>query len=288
MQSYTELRDHWRKSLQGIYDMDETDALFYDTCYRLKGWGKSRVVFEKDTLLTPDEWSSFENILKPLKTHRPIQYIFGDTEFYNLQFKVDEDVLIPRPETAELVDWIVKDHLGKRNLKVLDIGTGSGCIAIALKKNLVHASVFALDVSAHALTVAQINADFYQVEINMMQADIFDLAEMQSDELFDIIVSNPPYILPSEKVNMKQNVLGFEPHIALFTQSEDPLEFYRPIVSFAKLNLNQKGKIYLETNEQYTPFVAAFLSSSGFNEIEIKKDLQGKERFIKAVLPPQP
>ena len=282
--TYSELKLHWRNKLESLYDQDECDQLFYLTCYHIKEWGRSRVLFEKDNKLTDKDEAAFSAILKPLLTCKPIQYIIGEAEFYQLKFKVDEDVLIPRPETEELVDWIVKDFMGKRNIKVLDIGTGSGCIAISLAKNLIHPEVFAIDVSSRALTVAKINAQELHAEVQMLQADILEMHDAVLDEQFNIIVSNPPYITKEEAPSLKHNVLGFEPHSALFVTNNDPLQFYRAIAEFALHNLQQGGTLYFETHEDYHQQVMELLKEKGFLDITSKKDLQNKPRFVRAHL----
>jgi release factor glutamine methyltransferase len=282
--TYSELKLLWRSKLDLIYDQDECDNLFYLACYHLKQWGRSRVLFEKDNLLSAEDEISFSDILKPLLTQKPIQYIIGETEFYQLKFKVDEDVLIPRPETEELVDWIVKDYMGKRNVKFLDIGTGSGCIAISLAKNMIHPQAYAMDVSNQALTVAEINAQELNVELHLLRADILEMNDVVVDENFNLIVSNPPYILQNEAVNMKQNVVGFEPHIALFVTNNDPLQFYKAIADFALLNLQKEGSLYFETHEDYHQQVLQMLQEKGFSNVTSKKDLQNKPRFLRANL----
>lgn len=282
--TYAELKLLWRNKLSAVYDEDECDNLFYLTCYFLKEWGRSRVLFEKDTVLNQDDKKRFNEILKSLVTNKPIQYIFGETEFYGLKFKIDDDVLIPRPETEELVDWVVKDYMGKRNIKFLDIGTGSGCIAVSLAKNMIHPEAYAMDIMPQALTVAEINARELNVNLNLLKADIFELADVVVDEQFDLIISNPPYILESESATMHPNVLFFEPHSALFVTNNDPLQFYKSIADFALLNLKNGGWLYFETHEIYNEKVKQLLESKGFFKVEIKKDLQNKPRFIKALL----
>jgi len=282
--TYSELKLLWRSKLEAIYDQDECDNLFYLTCYHIKQWGRSRVLFEKDNELSEDDEKEFGEILKPLLTQKPIQYIFGETEFYQLKFKVDEDVLIPRPETEELVDWIVQDYMGKRNIKFLDIGTGSGCIAISLAKNMIHAQAYAMDISSQALTVAEINAQELNVELHLLKADILEMSDVVVDENFNLIVSNPPYILKEEAVNMRHNVVAFEPHTALFTTNNNPLQFYIAIADFALLNLQKEGNLYFETHEEYNEQVKQMLQEKGFTNVMTKKDLQNKSRFVRASL----
>lgn len=282
--TYSDLKLLWRSKLQPFYDEDECDNLFYLSCYHIKQWGRSRVLFEKDNVVTEEDEKAFNEILKTLLTQKPIQYIFGETEFYQLKFKVDEDVLIPRPETEELVDWIVQDAMGKRNIKFLDIGTGSGCIAVSLAKNMIHAEAFAMDISGQALTVAEINAKELNVELHLLKADILEMTNVVVDEHFDVIVSNPPYILKEEAHDMKQNVLHYEPHAALFVTNNDPLQFYKAIAEFAQLNLKKEGSLYFETHESYNEQVKLLLEEKGFSNCITKKDMQNKPRFIRATL----
>jgi release factor glutamine methyltransferase len=174
--------------------------------------------------------------------------------------------------------------MGKRNVKFLDIGTGSGCIAISLAKNMIHPQAYAMDISSQALTVAQINASELNVELHLLKADILEMSDVVVDENFNLIVSNPPYILKEEAVNMRQNVAGFEPHIALFVTNNDPLQFYKAIADFTLLNLQKDGALYLETHEEYNEQVKQMLQEKGFSNVVSKKDLQNKLRFVKATL----
>jgi release factor glutamine methyltransferase len=227
--------------------------------------------------------------LEDLKKEIPIQYILGETEFFGLPFKVNSNVLIPRPETEELVDWIIdtqKTNLNSDKLHILDIGTGSGCIAISLAKKLDHAKVYALDVSHEALDVAKRNATLNNVSIEFINANILN-SETWNTEFqnlkFDIIVSNPPYVRALEKEQMKPNVVNYEPHIALFVENEDPLIFYRAIIEYAVDNLTVNGHLFFEINEYLGNQMLQLLNSFNFKAIELKQDIFKKDRMIKGI-----
>ena len=224
----------------------------------------------------------FQKALKGLKKQLPIQHIIGETEFYGLLFRVNKNVLIPRPETEELVNWIIEEHKRSSTLKILDIGTGSGCIAISLAKNLINAEVFALDVSSKALITSKLNAEINNVAIQFIEADILTLSKLPNT--FDIIVSNPPYVRELEKEQMQQNVLANEPHLALFVKDENPLLFYNAIADFAKNHLIKNGNLYFEINQYLGKQTIKLLQSKSFKNIQLKKDIFGADRMIKATL----
>lgn len=226
--------------------------------------------------------------LEQLKQDVPIQYIIGKTDFFGLPFKVNNNVLIPRPETEELVSWIINCHSEQSEestkLNVLDIGTGSGCIAIALAKNLPNASVYAIDVSEKALEVAKKNADLNEVQVEFIKADIlkfFDPKGVLVSQKFDIIVSNPPYVRELEKDLMKPNVVDNEPHLALFVKDNNPLLFYKAISEYANKSLNENGQIFFEINEYLGGDMVAVLRKNNFKNIELKQDIFGKDRMVK-------
>lgn len=223
----------------------------------------------------------FLNALSDLKNQKPIQYIIGETEFYSLPFNVNKHVLIPRSETEELVDWIIKDYQHTKNIKILDIGTGSGCIAISLSKNLPNAEVYAIDISPEALQVAQNNAIKNHVNIQFIEADILSLKKLSQS--FDIIVSNPPYLRELEKKQMQQNVLANEPQLALFVRNENPLLFYEKISELAKSHLINNGSLYVEINQYMGGKTVQLLESKGFKNIQLKKDLYDVDRMVKAI-----
>jgi release factor glutamine methyltransferase len=241
---------------------------------------RAEVILQASLEIKEYDLSFLQNSLSKLKSHIPIQYILGKTEFYGLDFKVNKHVLIPRPETEELVDWIVKDIPKNRNLKILDIGTGSGCIAISIAKNLPNAEVFAIDVSTEALQVAQKNMSLNKVAIHFIKADILSLKKLPYS--FDIIVSNPPYVREMEKEKMQKNVFENEPHLALFVKDSNPLIFYDRISELAKDQLTKNGILYFEINQYLGEKTAALLKARGFKNIELKKDFFDNVRMIRA------
>jgi len=266
--------------LKQIYSLREIDSfiqLIFDHLLNLSG---IKLHQNLQTILSEDDYLMIIEYVSALKTKMPIQYILGKTEFYNLIINVNSSVLIPRPETEELVDWIIKEHKNQE-LNIIDIGTGSGCIAIALKNNLPKAKVFALDISETALQLARKNAKLNNVDIQFVRTDILKEKHSFNDERFDIIVSNPPYVMESEKEQMNKNVLGYEPHISLFVSDNDALLFYREICNFAKNRLNKGGSIYFEINEQLGNQTIDLLKQYGFNNVILKKDLEGKDRMVK-------
>jgi len=230
--------------------------------------------------LNESEMLSLHNAVKELKKNRPVQYITGETEFYGLRFLVNSLVLIPRQETEELVDLIVKNEKSE-GLKVLDIGTGSGCIAISIAKTLYNPKVSALDISVSALAVAQNNAEINTVEVNFIEEDILNISQ-NTETQFDIIVSNPPYVKMSEKELMQPNVLEYEPHLALFVEDDNPLKFYKAIVNYASENLKIRGRLYFEINEALGKDVSELTKAADFENVEIHLDINGKERMLSA------
>ena len=232
--------------------------------------------------LNEGDFIFFQKAFHSLKNHIPIQYIIGEAEFYGLTFNVNNNVLIPRPETEELVNWILKDCKNIQDIKILDIGTGSGCIAISLAKNLPNAEVFAIDISSEAIKTAELNAQLNKVTVHFMEADILSLNELP--QKFDIIVSNPPYVREQEKEQMQQNVLDNEPHIALFVKDENPLLFYNKISDLSKSHLTLNGSLYFEINQYLGLKTVDLLKSKGFKNIELRKDLYEVDRIVKAKL----
>lgn len=253
----------------------------------------ARIVFEdafqiKNPIDQPFSATNFEkiqSIQKRLLNHEPVQYILGEADFYGLKFKVNENVLIPRPETEELVYWIIETvRQAGRSLSILDIGTGSGCIPITLKTELPTCRIAACDVSKEALKIARENANLNDTEIDFFQVDILNKKEWATLDNFDIIVSNPPYIPHSERKLMPENVLKFEPDLALFVEEEEPLIFYKTITEFALQKGNKNGWLFFEMNEYNAKEVANLLTISNLKKVQIQKDLQNKDRMIKAII----
>lgn len=275
--------------LDAIYGKEEVSSFFFMLIESLYDISRLQLALDVNIVITKEEQEPVFNALDALKNEKPIQYILGETEFFGLPFKVNENTLIPRPETEELVEWIINDEKqkegDKKELKILDIGTGSGCIAISLAKNLPNAKVYALDVSKEAIKMAKKNAELNGVEVAFLEKDILEElnAELDSDLNFDIIVSNPPYVRNLEKLEMKPNVLKNEPHLALFVDDDNALQFYKAITEFAVSNLRGKGSLYFEINEYLGKEMVALLKTYKFDDIELKHDLFGKDRMLKGV-----
>ena len=271
-----------RDNLRPIYGNRETEAIIRLIFHYLKGWTTTDMLIHNSDQLSPFIRKQADEILDRLLRHEPIQYITGEARFHGMDFKVSPDVLIPRPETDELVDIIVSENEKREDLRVLDIATGSGCIAIALSRSLPFASVSAIDISEPALKVANENAKNLKAKINFIKADIFS---WNPDSLFDIIVSNPPYIDESEKKQMDKNVLDYEPASALFVPDSDPLIFYKRILALASDCLTSQGRIYLEINPRHASELSAMMQEKGFRQVDILRDSCGKLRFISAYAP---
>ena len=261
--------------LSSIYEMDELNSIFNLLSEDYLKIPRSKILLAKEINLNESNQNLFLSALERLKTHEPIQYVLGKTTFMDLQFKVNSSVLIPRPETEELVRLMLKDNLDGK--EILDIGAGSGCIAISLAKNLPNSKVTALDISSDALKVAKENAKLNNVKVNFINADIF---EYKSQKKFDIIVSNPPYVLESEKPSMKQNVLVFEPHLALFVSDENPLIFYDRILNIYFKNLKSNGMLCLEMNSSLKKEFNQILEKIDDKNISYIKDFENNYRFI--------
>ncbi|MDR6941511.1 peptide chain release factor N(5)-glutamine methyltransferase [Mucilaginibacter pocheonensis] len=273
------------KQLSKIYDTNETEAITLLVISEVTQLSKASIKAFPDRKLSAQQIGKLKNILAQLKTGEPVQYILGTTEFYGLPFKVNPAVLIPRPETEELVQWIISVCRGQFAGQILDIGTGSGCIAISLKKNLVNAQVSAIDISEPALQTAKENAGLNDVDINFIHADI--LSPQLTDGLqtgYSLIVSNPPYVTLTDKKQMHSNVTDFEPHTALFVPEHDPLVFYRAIADFAQTSLKPNGLLFFEINENYGNETVELLSNKGFKSIELRQDMSGRDRMIMAAL----
>ena len=278
-------RTQFIQELIPFYDSGEAESFFYLILENKHLLKRIDLALHPNLTFSEIEITSWNEILDKLKQEIPIQYILGTTHFYGLVFNVNENVLIPRPETEELVEWIITSNLktnSSNNLKILDIGTGSGCIAIALAKNIPQAQVFAIDVSEKALATAKKNAENNNVTINFIQKDI--LLTIDLEQQFDIIVSNPPYVRNLEKTEIKKNVLDNEPHLALFVDDNDALLFYRKIAALAKKNLTKNGRLYFEINQYLAKETVELLDYLDFKNIELRKDIYGNNRMISCVV----
>ena len=275
------LKSHFNKTLSEFYPNTEIQSFFNLLSEQILNMKRIDVSQNLYSVVSGKKYDKFLKAIVGLKKHKPIQYILGDTEFYGLVFKVSPSVLIPRPETEELVDWIIKDSKEKQNISILDIGTGSGCIAVTLAKKLPNAKLFALDVSAEALKLATINAETNEVEVEFIEADILDWDF--GDLKFDIIVYNPPYVRELEKEAMSANVLNHEPHLALFVKDDDALLFYRTITDVANKILKPKGQLFFEINENLGEDTKQLLVDAGYENIELKQDVFDKNRMLKAI-----
>lgn len=306
-----EIKDIFHTELGAIYPKEEIDSFFYSCIEHYLNLERFILAIQPGITLNKDEEQPLFEALSELKLEKPLQYILGTAHFMDLELHVDENVLIPRPETEELVQWILDDArsqmsevrnqkgeefkldaersrsvistpLNDHSLRVLDIGTGSGCIAIVLAKQLPDAKIYALDVSEGALKVAQKNAASNGVDVTFLHDDILN----SNIELnFDIIVSNPPYVRELEKDEIQKNVKNYEPGTALFVPDEDPLVFYRAIISFAEKHLSEKGKLYFEINQYLGEETKALFNHLNFSEIELRKDMFGNYRMLKANVP---
>ena len=276
---------YYLRKLQTIYDLDEASVMAGWVFENKAGLKRSDILKDPELILDIDTIEKLNYSLQRLLQHEPVQYILGETWFCNLKLKVNSHVLIPRPETEELVDWIIEDNKKENNekhLSIADIGTGSGCIAIVLKKKLSAAHVTAIDVSKGALITAKENAIDNEVKIDFIQLDFLDEPTWESLNSFDIIVSNPPYIPVNEKEKLHKNVTLFEPHTALFVPDHSPLLFYEKIALFAKEHLKEDGIVYAETHEEFAN-AAARVFSKQFQQVTLKQDILGKNRMIKAI-----
>lgn len=292
----TELAILYQDKLNQLYEEEEIQSLFFIALEDVLGYKKTDYIIKKQETVPDTALLRLNNILLGLTKGTPIQYIIGHTEFYGLKFKVNPAVLIPRPETEELVEWILSvcnsrfvaenQNISQSSINIIDIGTGSGCIAIALKKHLPKAYVSAVDISSAALATAKENAAINEVGVTFIEDDILNYSESYASK-FDIIVSNPPYIKEKEKAEMHKNVIANEPHTALFVSNEKPLIFYEAIADFALLHLKKDGHLFFEINANLGKETIQMLGAKGFTDIRLRLDMQGKERMVSAQKPPQ-
>ncbi len=281
MPTIAALKLRFREELSHAYPRLEIDHFFAMTAYELLGYSRAEIQINRNESVENSKVERIDSIIQGLQVYEPIQYLLGFSDFYGLRFKVNSNVLIPRPETEELVRWVL-DESEDSVQSILDLGTGSGCIAISLKKAMPHAQVFGVDKSVEALNLAQHNA-----KINDVNMEFFGFDILKQESLgfmnFDIMVSNPPYVTYEDKEKMERNVLDFEPHIALFVPEDDPLIFYRNIVDLAEGHLKKGGKIFFEINESFDAEIRSLLTDRGFTSVEIRKDLNGRFRMAKGI-----
>ena len=278
-----EIKNIFHKELDSLYGQEEVASFFYLLIEHYFHMERFILAIQPNVVINKAQETPIFEALSQLKLEKPIQHILGTTTFMDLDFKVSEDVLIPRPETEELVRWILEDlNDSSEPVCILDLGTGSGCIPIALAKNRPNAVIGAVDISMNALRIAKENATVHGVTIHFSQADILNL-NTKLERGYDIIVSNPPYVREMEKNEMSANVREYEPEIALFVPDKDPLVFYRGIAKFASAQLSPNGFLYLEINQNLGTEMVALLEQYSFKNIELRKDMYGKDRMLKAV-----
>ena len=279
-----EARKEIIKSIQHIYEQGEANNIAELLMENITKFSASERIIKRDEILPTSQQQSLRSSISRLQKHEPIQYVINEAWFANMRFYVDKNVLIPRPETEELVEWVVKDVKRQTsNVKLLDVGTGSGCIAIALKNKLPEAEVWACDISDEVLNVARINADALNATIDFVPLNFLDPDQRKQLRTVDFIVSNPPYVPQNDKTGMGKNVVDHEPSTALFVPDNDPLVFYKAIAEFGQEKLNKEGSIYVEIHESLGQSVTDLFLSKGYQTVDLKKDLQGKDRMIKAI-----
>jgi len=279
-----EYRTQFIQELIAIFGEDEAESFFYLILEEKQQLKRIDLALQPDLTFSEEEILMWNSILEQLKLEIPVQYLLGKTSFFGLDFEVNPSVLIPRPETEELVDWIIKSsksQVESSKIKILDIGTGSGCIAISLAKNIKNTQVFAIDISDKALAVAKKNAEINNVEVVFLNQNILETTDL--NQQFDIIVSNPPYVRNLEKQEIKKNVLDNEPHLALFVEDNDALIFYKKIATLAQKNLTQNGELFFEINQYLGQEMIELLDKMNFKNIELRKDIYGNDRMIRGM-----
>ncbi|MBL6449839.1 peptide chain release factor N(5)-glutamine methyltransferase [Fulvivirga sp. 29W222] len=268
--------------IDGIHleeSVEEIQSIAYLVMEHVFGMDRAEIILDRSINVSNSKEKELKEFIKRINTHEPIQYIIGKTEFYGREFKVDRGVLIPRGETEELVQLIIKENHGKK-IKFLDIGTGTGCIPITLLKELKGSRAFAIDYDPRAIKVSRKNAQLHSIQVEFMLIDI--LNEPIPVQTLDVIVSNPPYVTENDRLQMKPNVLKYEPAMALFVEDSDPLLYYRRIAELAKSTLKEHGVLYFEINERFGKEVQALLEVMDYSNVQIVKDLHGKDRIVRA------
>ena len=283
-----QLEKYFQQRLRANYPDSEIENLFFWTLEEILGIQRIDFVLQKNNAVDCQNIDRIKKVIQRLRNEEPIQYIFGSTEFYGLLFNVSTDTLIPRPETEELVEWIIEtvkqdEYLSSLSeLRILDIGTGTGCIAITLTKLIPSANTTAVDISKNALTVAESNSALNEVNVHFVISNVLELSSLENE--FDIIVSNPPYVRNSEKIEIKNNVLKYEPDTALFVEDDDPLLFYRKIGKLSLESLNPNGYLFFEINQYLGKEMVDLLSDLGYQHIELRKDVFGNDRMTRCQL----
>ncbi|PVY38228.1 peptide chain release factor N(5)-glutamine methyltransferase [Pontibacter virosus] len=273
-----------RENIQEAYPEPEAGAIAQRVLEQVLQKSRMQLSLSQQEELNPEQEEQVQQAVERLKKQEPVQYVLGTAHFFGLDLQVDERVLIPRPETEELVDLVVREHSGRSGLQVLDICTGSGCIPLALAAHLQADRVYGLEVSEGALKVARANAREQKLPVAWLEQDVFEPIQGIAPRSLDIITSNPPYVKEQEKALMRPNVLAFEPHLALFVPDEDPLRFYRRIAEVGTELLKKGGRLYFEINEQYGGEVQTLLLEAGFTQAQVVQDLFGKDRIVKGEL----
>lgn len=284
MMKLEEVKIKMLQELKGFYDDQESRQMVSWLIESFTGISRVQLLVSDDLLISAGVLDKLWEGLNQLKAHKPVQYVTGEAFFHGLKFRVTNDVLIPRPETEELVQWVIDDHQTKPGLRILDIGTGSGCIIITLGKKLSAPCLYGLDISSDALNIAHRNALRHELNVTLRRMDLFDRGQWDEWEAFDIMVSNPPYVAESEMRLMKSNVLDYEPQQALFVSDDDPLVFYREIAVFAMARLKSGGVLYVEINENFGHEVVALFKSEGYSQVLLRKDMSGRDRMVRAVI----
>ncbi len=275
-----DVRSHYRRKLMQVFPEKEADSLLFLVLMEYTGMTKAGLITQHEQALSESQLLKVHFAVKDLLKEKPVQYVLGKTEFYGLPFIVNSKVLIPRPETEELVERVIGAMKGMAAPRIIDLGTGSGCIAVSLKKNLPGAEVTAIDVSDFALEVAAVNAEVNGAEVRFRAFDLLEPDGWTDDLVFDAIVSNPPYVRKSEKAGMRRNVLDYEPERALFVEDEDPLVFYRAIIAFARKYLVVGGQVFCEINQYLPGEVMTLFTAHGFHDVEVRADLRGNPRVL--------
>lgn len=282
MATIQKTKQHIRESLKDTYPEAEAGGIAQLVLEHVLQKSRLQLSLSQQDEVSLMHQEQVESAIIRLQQHEPVQYVLGIAHFYGLELQVNEHVLIPRPETEELVDLVIKEHKGQQHLRVMDVCAGSGCIPLALAANLQPKTVYGLEISEGALQVAKTNADKYNLTVEWLQQDVFEPVQNIAAGSLDIITSNPPYVLEEEKELMRENVLQYEPHLALFVPDKDPIKYYIRIANLGLELLKENGRLYFEINERYGADVKSYLVQIGCTQVNIIKDMFGKDRIIAA------